>query len=230
MTDERRVTLQQEREDIQKRTFTRWVNSFLRKLDLEISDLFKDLGDGVKLLALLEVISATELEKPSRGKLRLHKIENVSKALSFLRASKVKLENISAENIVEGNPRLTLGLIWTLILRFQIQEIRLEGDAKSAKDALLYWCQKVTRPYDNVKIENFTYSWQDGLGFNAIIHAFRCLALSCLCFLRNLSLFFCCFFTPFFHNQHKIVFFSISKFSSSPYFFSTDRILSTTTA
>jgi spectrin beta len=173
MTDERRISLQQEREDIQKRTFTRWVNSFLRKVDLDISDLFKDLTDGVKLLALLEVISATELEKPSRGKLRLHKIENVSKALGFLRASKVKLENISAENIVEGNPRLTLGLIWTLILRFQIQEIRLEGDAKSAKDALLYWCQKVTRGYDNVRIENFTTSWKDGLGFNAIIHSFR---------------------------------------------------------
>lgn len=173
MTDERSRSLQQEREDIQKRTFTRWVNSFLRKADLSITDLFVDLGDGVKLLALLEVLSSTELEKPSRGKLRLHKIENVSKGLAFLRANRVKLENISAENIVDGNPRLTLGLIWTLILRFQIQEIRLEGDAKSAKDALLYWCQKVTRPYENIRIDNFTTSWKDGLAFNAIIHSFR---------------------------------------------------------
>lgn len=140
---------------------------------MEVVDLFKDLGDGVKLLALLEVLSNTELEKPSRGKLRLHKLENVGKALGFLKANKVKLENISAENIVDGNPRLILGLIWTIILRFQIQEIKLEGDAKSAKDALLYWCQKIARPYDNVRIDNFTTSWKDGLAFNAIIHAFR---------------------------------------------------------
>ena len=34
---------------------------------------------------------------------------------------KVRLENIGAEDIVDGNPRMILGLIWTIILRFQIQ-------------------------------------------------------------------------------------------------------------
>ena len=29
----------------------------------------------------------------------------------------VNLENIGAEDIVDGNPRLILGLIWTIILR-----------------------------------------------------------------------------------------------------------------
>jgi spectrin beta len=33
----------------------------------------------------------------------------------------VRLENIGAEDIVDGNPRMILGLIWTIILRFQIQ-------------------------------------------------------------------------------------------------------------
>jgi hypothetical protein len=49
----------------------------------------------------------------------------------------VRLESIGAEDIVDGNPRLILGLIWTIILRFQIQEIEIEvvspdflGDAK----------------------------------------------------------------------------------------------------
>jgi hypothetical protein len=32
----------------------------------------------------------------------------------------VRLESIGAEDIVDGNPRLTLGLIWTIILRFQV--------------------------------------------------------------------------------------------------------------
>lgn len=38
----------------------------------------------------------------------------------------VRLESIGAEDIVDGNPRLILGLIWTIILRFQIQEIVID--------------------------------------------------------------------------------------------------------
>lgn len=38
----------------------------------------------------------------------------------------VRLESIGAEDIVDGNRRLILGLIWTIILRFQIQEIEID--------------------------------------------------------------------------------------------------------
>lgn len=40
--------------------------------------------------------------------------------LNFLRYRKIKLVNIRAEDIVDGNPKLTLGLIWTIILHFQV--------------------------------------------------------------------------------------------------------------
>merc|ERR1712180_198949 len=39
-------------------------------------------------------------------------------------------------------------------------------------EAILIWCQCRTREYDNVKIENFTTSWADGLAFCALIHNF----------------------------------------------------------
>jgi spectrin beta len=55
----------------------------------------------------------------------------------------------------------------------QVQGVKLEGDAKNAKDALLYWCQKVTKPYADVNVKDFTKSWKDGMAFNAIIHNFR---------------------------------------------------------
>ncbi|KAJ8972183.1 hypothetical protein NQ314_000313 [Rhamnusium bicolor] len=171
--------LQEERLHIQKKTFTKWMNSFLQKARMEVEDLFVDLADGKKLLKLLEVISGEKLAKPNNGRMRVHKIENVNKSLAFLH-TKVRLESIGAEDIVDGNPRLILGLIWTIILRFQIQEIEIDVDEenessekKSAKDALLLWAQRKTHGYNGVHINDFSSSWRSGLGFNALIHAHR---------------------------------------------------------
>lgn len=52
--------------------------------------------------------------------MRFHMIQNAQMALDFLRYKKIKLVNIRAEDIVDGNPKLTLGLIWTIILHFQV--------------------------------------------------------------------------------------------------------------
>lgn len=109
--------------------------------------------------------------------MRIHCLENVDKALQFLREQRVHLENMGSHDIVDGNACLTLGLIWTIILRFQIQDITIEEtenqETRSAKDALLLWCQMKTAGYHNVNIRNFTTSWRDGLAFNAIIHKHR---------------------------------------------------------
>ena len=58
--------------------------------------------------------------RPTKGKMKIHCLENVDKSLSFLLDQKVHLENMGAHDIVDGNSRLTLGLIWTIILRFQV--------------------------------------------------------------------------------------------------------------
>jgi spectrin beta len=66
------------------------------------------------------VLSGDRLQRPTRGKMRIHCLENVDKALQFLRDQHVHLENLGSQDIVDGAPRLTLGLIWTIILRFQV--------------------------------------------------------------------------------------------------------------
>ncbi|CAG2161762.1 unnamed protein product, partial [Oppiella nova] len=169
--------LQEERLHIQKKTFTKWTNSFLQKARLEVDDIFTDLSDGKNLLKLLEIISGEKLGKPNNGKMRVHKIENVNKSLAFLH-TKVRLESIGAEDIVDGNKRLILGLLWTIILRFQIQDIEIQVDEESsekkhAKEALLLWCQRKTSGYPYVDVRDFTQSWRSGMAFNALIHAHR---------------------------------------------------------
>lgn len=63
--------------------------------------------------------------RPTKGKMRIHCLENVDKALTFLHEQRVHLENMGAHDIVDGSARLTLGLIWTIILRFQVQKFCL---------------------------------------------------------------------------------------------------------
>uniref|UniRef100_A0A673XW94 Spectrin beta chain n=1 Tax=Salmo trutta TaxID=8032 RepID=A0A673XW94_SALTR len=169
--------LADEREAVQKKTFTKWVNSHLARVSCRITDLYMDLRDGRMLIKLLEVLSGERLPKPTKGRMRIHCLENVDKALQFLKEQRVHLENMGSHDIVDGNHRLTLGLIWTIILRFQIQDIRVETEdnkeKKSAKDALLLWCQMKTAGYPNVNIHNFSTSWRDGMAFNAILHKHR---------------------------------------------------------
>ncbi|PKK16725.1 hypothetical protein A306_00000398, partial [Columba livia] len=49
--------LADEREAVQKKTFTKWVNSHLARVTCRISDLYMDLRDGRVLIKLLEVLS-----------------------------------------------------------------------------------------------------------------------------------------------------------------------------
>ncbi|XP_065183632.1 spectrin beta chain, non-erythrocytic 1-like [Sycon ciliatum] len=167
--------LASERELVQKKTFTKWVNAHLQRSSVQIEDLFVDLRDGIYLNKLLENISGEKLSKPSNGKMRIHKLENMGKVLDFLKAKKVHLENVGAHDIVDGSARLTLGLIWTIILRFQIQDIMVEESAekRSAKEALLLWVQRMTKGYPGVNVTNFTTTFRDGLAFNALIHKHR---------------------------------------------------------
>jgi len=155
----------------QKKTFTAWCNSHLRKAGTLIESIEEEFRNGLKLMLLLEVISGETLPKPDRGKMRFHKIANVNKALDFIASKGVKLVSIGAEEIVDGNLKMTLGMIWTIILRFAIQDISVEE--MTAKEGLLLWCQRKTAPYKNVNVQNFHTSFKDGLAFCALIHRHR---------------------------------------------------------
>ncbi|KAL7384244.1 hypothetical protein ABVT39_026968 [Epinephelus coioides] len=163
-----------ERDRVQKKTFTKWINQHLMKVRKHINDLYEDLRDGHNLISLLEVLSGDTLPR-ERGRMRFHRLQNVQIALDYLKRRQVKLVNIRNDDITDGNPKLTLGLIWTIILHFQISEVHVIGESEdmTAKERLLFWSRQMTEGYVGVRCDNFTTSWRDGRLFNAIIHKYR---------------------------------------------------------
>ncbi|KAM9562486.1 dystonin-like isoform 6-T6 [Guaruba guarouba] len=163
-----------ERDKVQKKTFTKWINQHLMKVRKHVNDLYEDLRDGHNLISLLEVLSGDTLPR-EKGRMRFHRLQNVQIALDYLKKRQVKLVNIRNDDITDGNPKLTLGLIWTIILHFQISDIHVTGESEdmSAKERLLLWSQQTTEGYAGIHCENFTTCWRDGRLFNAIIHKYR---------------------------------------------------------
>ncbi|XP_071374523.1 filamin-B [Centroberyx affinis] len=156
---------------IQKNTFTRWCNEHLRCVDRAIRDLQFDLNDGLTLIALLEVLSHKKMPRKyhTRPTFRQMRLDNVSVALEFLEQEKIKLVSIDSKAIVDGNMKLILGLVWTLILHYSISSHLLEdGEAKKQTPELrlLGWIQgKVPE----LPITNFNQDWMDGKALGALV-------------------------------------------------------------
>ncbi|KAH1185289.1 hypothetical protein KIL84_018038, partial [Mauremys mutica] len=141
-----------------------------------IEDLFNDFRDGRRLLELLEGFTGQKLAK-EKGSTRVHALNNVNKALQVLQKNNVDLVNIGSTDIVDGNHKLTLGLIWSIILHWQVKDVMKNIMAglqqTNSEKILLSWVRQSTRNYPQVNVINFTTSWSDGLAFNALIHSHR---------------------------------------------------------
>ncbi|XP_030208980.1 filamin-C isoform X1 [Gadus morhua] len=159
---------------IQQNTFTRWCNEHLKGLSKRINDLQKDLSDGLKLIGLLETLSQKKMYRKYhlRPNFRQMKLENVSVALEFLEREHIRLVSIDSKAIVDGNLKLILGLIWTLILHYSISmpmwEDEDEEDARklTPKQRLLGWIQNKV---PQMPINNFHRDWRDGKALGALV-------------------------------------------------------------
>jgi Filamin/ABP280 repeat/Calponin homology (CH) domain len=137
---------------------------------MHIDDMEHDFKNGVKLCALLEIISDKKMPMRINQHPRVpaQKLENCGMAIQFIGDEGLKLVNIGAEDIVDGRLKLILGLIWTLILRYQINM----GEAKGAagENDLLQWVRSKIPEYD---IKNFQKDWNDGRAICALVDALR---------------------------------------------------------
>ncbi|XP_062502838.1 uncharacterized protein LOC134179853 isoform X3 [Corticium candelabrum] len=115
----------------------RWLNAVLSaKAHDPVTDL-RQLGDGYTLVVLLEALTSTTIVTGLRKvpALRVHRIGNVHKCLTFLSQSSVQLYGINADDVVNGNLKSLLALCHCLKLRFKRPaNIRLADDDKEEND------------------------------------------------------------------------------------------------
>ncbi|GAB0095245.1 nesprin-1 [Sergentomyia squamirostris] len=198
--------IRDEQERVQKKTFVNWINSYLSKRvpPLRVDDLIHDLRDGTKLLALLEVLSGERLPvEKGRVLRRPHFLSNANTALQFLASKRIKLVNINPSDLVDGRPPVVLGLIWTIILYFQIEEnsraleylghgiggslssldsagvsttptdAKAEKWRQGARNTLLQWVTNALPRDSGIEVKDFGASWRDGIAFLALIDSIK---------------------------------------------------------
>ena len=161
---------------IQRNTFTNWINEQIKRNQIDestnelhqlmINDLKTDLKDGLKLIKLVN-----ELQYPNcRIKRRFFRkpsnqhqcLENITLALNAITEDGIKLVNIGNVDIANGNLKLILGLIWHLILHYQIGKTKV-----SPKKLILAWLKAIL---PKCTINNLTSDLNDGivLGYQKI--------------------------------------------------------------
>ena len=162
---------------VQKKTFTRWCNTHLVERQININDLQHDLQDGIILINLLEILTRDKVGQYCKApKMRVQKLSNLATSLSYLRKIGIRLVAIGPEDIIDSNLKLILGLIWTLILNYQITQNKPTigeaapefVDLSSPKNALLEWVRSKI-PQHNIR--NFTSDWTSGAALYDLVNA-----------------------------------------------------------
>jgi len=166
---------------IQQKTFAKWINNHLvkkygKEAALDIDTLETQFDTGANLMKLLSSLYGKPLPKYNKNpKMKPHLLDNCTTALNMLEKDVgVKTNFLKTNHLVDHDLKMILGMIWAIILHYQIQGISVEE--LSAKEGLLLWCQKKTKGYKDVdppKIRGFTTDWQNGLAFCALIHKHR---------------------------------------------------------
>lgn len=148
---------------LQAKVFTRWVQQNLEGTGNEVTDIRSDLTNGVALVKLAEILtnkpaSRTWVKEPKR---KVDMVQNCELSLEMFTKDGVKFVGISGKDIHDKNEKLTMGLIWTLILHYQVgkavsdekaatNESSIPLSDSSNKEKLYNWAAERTASYSNL--------------------------------------------------------------------------------
>ncbi|MES1912701.1 MAG: hypothetical protein MHM6MM_004935, partial [Cercozoa sp. M6MM] len=148
---------------LQKRVFSRYVALKLQDVPAVDTTTLEDvcqpgaltgymLSQLVARLADVEPPSGKKCP-PGASKLRVKQIDSMNNALAFVESQGVTQKvKTSAENVVDGEERPILGLIWAIMSRFE-----KFGDDDTDLDAtasLLMWLRNQTRNFEGITIKD----------------------------------------------------------------------------
>ena len=158
--------------DVQRRSFTKWMNSQLKKGEFEdeVENLEEELRDGIILMKVISVATGLALPKHNHPcKHEIHRISNLGIVMDMYKDAKIKLIGIGPTDLESGDVRCALAAVWAIIHAQQLGSIK--GEA-SGKAGLLLWVKRAVAPYD-IEVSNFKKSWASGLALAALIHKHR---------------------------------------------------------
>ncbi|XP_053130255.1 plastin-3 isoform X2 [Hemicordylus capensis] len=131
-----------EGETREERTFRNWINSL--GVNPHVNHLYSDLQDALVILQLYEKIKVpvdwNKVNKPPYPKLgaNMKKLENCNYAVDLGRhPAKFSLVGIGGQDLNDGNPTLTLALMWQLMRRYTLNVLEDLGDGQKANDDII---------------------------------------------------------------------------------------------
>lgn len=124
---------------------------------------------------MMEVVTGKSYGKYAKNPtVKAVQLENLTGALKFINAQGLKLVNIGPSDIHDGDTKLILGLLWTIIYHFQVSKgFKDAGQPHGKKgggirDLLLEWVRSKIPEYN---IQNFNKDWVDGRAIAALVNA-----------------------------------------------------------
>ncbi|XP_068456971.1 plastin-3-like [Clinocottus analis] len=151
-----------EGETREERTFRNWMNSL--GVNPHVNHLYGDLHDAMVILQLYEKIKVpvdwnNKVNKPPYPKLgtNMKKLENCNYAVELGKTAKFSLVGIGGQDLNDGNPTLTLALVWQLMRRYTLNVLEGLGDGQKVNDDIIVkWVNKtLSEAGKSTKISSF---------------------------------------------------------------------------
>jgi len=124
-TKKRIEDLQERMDDLQLSSFSQFLKYHLpeKYQPIEGKDLAKVLANGHVWIDLIEILSSSKLKR-EQGRTRFHALANIQYVLNYLKP-RVQHINISPQEILAGNRKEILALLWMIMKTFDFAGFRL---------------------------------------------------------------------------------------------------------
>eukprot|EP00949_MAST-11_sp_MAST-11-sp1_P002038 g2038.t1 len=164
----------------QRKAITKWANRHLEDAgdDFRIGNIYKDVVDSkcIILCKLLEIVSGLTF-KSVTGRAYLRKastvfqaVENAQQIITFCARQKIRLKNLGAKELVDGNKKSVLALMTLIVRHYSIS-------SSGGLTGLLHWCRRCVEndAYQGLglpRVKDFTRAWESGLTIVTILHSY----------------------------------------------------------